>query len=136
MEKKKEEMADYVGDVKSVLALYVPLNPQKMRHAMQTVKVSLSTDAEAGLVNLAFKDYAQPGDQMVMAFDPAVKKIANLKVNTYMGQAKDAVTLIVDFATLPDGTNYAEKTVLNAAAKQIVVTHHQHKLPPVGRNVG
>src|SRR5271166_6035191 len=93
MEKKKEEMADYVGDVKSVLALYVPLNPQKMRHAMQTVKVSLSTDAEAGLVNLAFKDYAQPGDQMVMAFDPAVKKIANLKVNTYMGQAKDAVTL-------------------------------------------
>ena len=76
----------------------------------------------AGLVNLTFKDYAQPGDQMVIAFDPAAKRIANLDVNTYMDQAKDAVTLIVNFSTLPDGTNYAEKTVLNAAAKQIVVT--------------
>src|SRR5271157_4136958 len=102
MEKKKEEMADYVGDVKSVLALYVPLNPQKMRHAMQTGKVSLSTDAEAGLVNLTFKNYAQPADQMVIPFDPEAKKITNLSVNTYMGQAKDAVTLIVDFATLPE----------------------------------
>lgn len=121
-EKKKEEMADYMGDVKSVLALYVPPNPQRMQHAMQADKVSLSGDAGAGLVNLTFKDYAQPGDQMVIAFDPAAKKIANLNVNTYMGQAKDAVTLMVGFSTLPDGTNYAEKTVLNAAAKQIVVT--------------
>ena len=69
-----------------------------------------------------FKNYAQPGDQMVVAFDPAAKKIANLNVNTYMGEAKDAVTLVVDFSSLPDGTNYAEKTVLNVAAKQIVVT--------------
>jgi hypothetical protein len=39
-----------------------------------------------------------------------------------MGQAKDAVTLTVSFSSLPDGTNYAEKTALNAAAKQLVVT--------------
>jgi hypothetical protein len=39
-----------------------------------------------------------------------------------MGQAKDAVTLMLDFSTLPDGTNYVEKTVLTATAKQIVVT--------------
>jgi hypothetical protein len=54
--------------------------------------------------------------------DPAGKKIANLNINTYMDQAKDAVTLLVDFSSLPDGTNYAEKTVLTAAAKQIVAT--------------
>jgi len=29
---------------------------------------------------------------------------------------------VVDFSSLPDGTNYAEKTVVNVAAKQIVVT--------------
>ena len=95
IEKKKEEMADYMGDVKSVLALYVPPNPQKMQQAMQAGKVSLSRDAGAGLVNITFKDYAQPGDQMVVAFDPTAKKIANVNVNTYMGQAKDAVTLTV-----------------------------------------
>jgi len=39
-----------------------------------------------------------------------------------MGEAKDAVTLEVSFSTLPDGTNFAEKTVLNVAAKQMVIT--------------
>lgn len=120
--KKKEEMADYMGDVKSLLALYVPPNPQKIQAAAQAGNVSISRDAAAGLVNLVFKNYAQPGDQMTVAFDPAAKKIASLNVNTYMGQAKDAVNLAVDFSSLPDGTNYAEKTVLNAAAKQMVVT--------------
>ena len=122
VQKKKEEMKDYLGDVKSVLALYVPPNPQKMQQAFQQHHVSLSRDAAAGLVNLTFTDYAQPGDQMVVAFDPTAKKIANLNVNTYMGDAKNAITLTVAFSTLPDGTNYAEKTVLNLPAKQMVVT--------------
>ncbi len=132
IEKKKEEMQEYMGDVKSLLAMYVPPNPQKMQQALQAGKVSLSRDAGAGLVSLTFKDYAQPGDQMVVAFDPTAKKITNLNVNTYMGQAKDAVTLMVDFSSLPDGTNYAEKTVLNAAAKQIVVTTTNTNYHPLG----
>jgi len=122
VEKKKDEMEQYMGQVKSLLAMYVPPNPQKMQQAAQAGNVSLSRDAAAGLINLTFKNYEQPGDQMVVAFDPTAKKIANLNINTYMGEAKDAVTLMVDFSSLPDCTNYAEKTVLNVAAKQIVVT--------------
>lgn len=131
IEKKKEEMADYMGDVKQLLSQYVPPNPQKIQAAFAAGKASISPDKSAGLVNLVFKDYAQPGDQMTIAFDAAAKKIAGVNVNTYMGQAKDAVTLVLDFASLPDGTNYVEKTVLNAAAKQLVVTTvntNYHKL--------
>ena len=122
IDKKKAEMQDYLGEVKSLLALYLPPNPQKIQQAAQAHNVSLSRDAAAGLVNLTFKNYAQPGDQMVIAFDPAAKKITNVNVNTYMGQAKDAVTLDVSFNVLEDGTNFAEKTVLNVAAKQMVIT--------------
>ena len=39
-----------------------------------------------------------------------------------MGEAKDVVTLQVQMASLPDGTNYAGQTVLNATAKQLAVT--------------
>jgi hypothetical protein len=39
-----------------------------------------------------------------------------------MGQAKDAVTLHVQMASLPDGTNYVEQSVLNASAKKLIVT--------------
>ncbi len=73
-------------------------------------------------MNLIFTDYAQPGDRMTLTFDPVTKKITSLNVNTYMGEAKDAVTLQVQMGSLPDGTNYAQQTILNATAKQLVVT--------------
>jgi hypothetical protein len=46
----------------------------------------------------------------------------SLSVNTYMGQAKDAVTLQVQMASIPGGPNYSQQTILNATAKELVVT--------------
>jgi hypothetical protein len=117
---KKAEMQDYMEDVKGVLSMYVPPDPQKMEQAFQAGKVSLNP--AGGAVNLIFTDYAQPGDRMTLTFDAASKKIVALNVNTYMGEAKDAVTLQVQMASLPSGVNYAQQTVLNASAKQLVVT--------------
>ena len=117
---KKAEMKDYMQDVKTVLAMYVPPDPQKMQADFQAGKVSLNPAGSA--VNLVFADYAQPGDKMTLTFDTAAKKISALKIDTYMGQEKDVVTLQVQMASLPDGTNYESQTVLNAAAKQLVVT--------------
>src|SRR5580658_10395299 len=118
--KKKAEMQDYMEDVKGLLTMYVPPDPQRMQQAFQAGKVSFNP--AGGAVNLIFTDYAQPGDRMTLTFDPASKKIVAVSVNTYMGQAKDAVTLQVRMASLPDGTNYSQQTVLNASAKQLVVT--------------
>jgi hypothetical protein len=120
IEKKKEEMQDYMGEVKGLLSMYVPPDPQKMEQAYQAGKASLNP--AGGLMNLVFRDYAQPGDQMTLTFDPAASKVLSLTINTYMGQEKDAVTLQVQMATLPDGTNYVQQTVLNATAKKLVVT--------------
>jgi len=126
--KKKEEMQDYMGDVKVLLSQYVPPDPQKMQQAYQAGKVSLNP--AGGVVNLIFKDYAQPGDQMTLTFDTAAHKITSLNINSYLGEAKDAVTLQVKMASLPDGTNYAQQTVLNATEKKLVVTttnsNYQH----------
>jgi hypothetical protein len=120
IEKKKAEMTDYMDDVKGLLSMYVPPDPQRMQQAFQAGKVSFNP--AGGLINLIFTDYAQPGDKMTLAFDPASKKITSLNINTYMGQTKDAVTLQVQMASLPGGPNYAQQTILNASAKQLIVT--------------
>jgi hypothetical protein len=120
IEKKKAEMVDYMDDVKGVLSMYVPPDPERMQLAYQAGKVSLNPSG--AVINLVFTDYAQPGDRMTLVFDPAIKKIISLSVNTYMGQAKDAVTLQVQMAGLPDGTSYPQQTILNATAKELVVT--------------
>jgi len=120
IEKKKEEMKDYMQDVKGVLAMYIPPDPQRMQQAYQAGNVALNP--APGAVNLVFTNYAQPGDKMTVTFDTAVKKISSLSVGTYMGETKDAVTLQVQMGSLPDGTNYAQQTVLNASAKKLTVT--------------
>ena len=120
IEKKKAEMQQYMGEVKDLLGMYVPPNPQKIEQAKQAGNVSLNP--AGSVVNLVFRNYAQPGDQMTLTFDPATKKVVGLSVNTYMGQEKDAVTLQVQMASLPDGTNYVQQSVLNATAKKLVVT--------------
>jgi hypothetical protein len=120
IEKKKEEMQEYMGEVKGLLAQYVPPDPQKMEQAKQAGNFSLNP--VPGAMNLIFTNYAQPGDRMTLTFDTNAKKVSSVSVNTYMGEAKDTVTLQVQMASLPDGTNYAQQTVLNAAAKNLVVT--------------
>ncbi len=118
--KKKAEITDYMDDVKNLLALYVPPDPQRIQQAFQAGKISLNP--AGGMVNIIFTDYAEPGDRMTLSFDSAAKKIAAISVNTYMGQAKDAVTLQVRMADLPDGTSYSQQVILDATAKKLVVT--------------
>jgi hypothetical protein len=120
IEKKKGEMQDYMSGVKSVLAMYVPPDPQKMQQAYQAGNVAINP--VPGALNLVFTNYAQPGDKMTLTFDAAEKKMSHLSVDTYMGEVKDAVTLQVQMSSLPDGTNYPRQTVLNASAKELTVT--------------
>lgn len=120
IEKKKEEMKDYMQDVKGVLGMYVPPDPQRIQQAYEAGNVALNP--VPGAVNLVFSNYAQPGDKMTLTFNTATKKIAALSVDTYMGEAKDKVTLQVQMGSLPDGTNYVQQSVLTASAKELAVT--------------
>jgi hypothetical protein len=120
IEKKTDEIKQYMGEVKSLLALYVPPNPEKMQQAYDAGKMSLNP--AGGMLNINFTDYAVPGDRMTLVFDTASKKIVSLAINTYMGDEKDAVTLNAQMGTIPNGPNYTQQTVLNATAKELVVT--------------
>jgi len=120
IEKKTEEMQQYTGQVRGLLGMYVPPDPQKMEQAKQAGNVSLNP--APGAVNLVFVNYAQPGDRMTLTFDTTAKRITSLNIDTYMGEKKDGVTLQVQMASLPGGINYAQQTVLNASAKQLLVT--------------
>ncbi len=112
---------------------YVPPDPQRMQAAYQAGKLSLNP-VPGGMANLIFNDYAQPGDKMTLTFNTAAKKIAGLNIDTYLGEEKDAVTLQVQMSALPDGTNYAWQTVLNATAKKLVVTTTNSNYQKLGAN--
>ncbi len=122
IEKKTEEMKDYMQDVQSLLALYLPPNHQLMQQAFEKKNVAMDKSADGGGAQLVFRNYAKAGDQMTIAFDSTAHKISTINVATYLDDPKEAVTLAVRMASLPDGTNYTQQTVLNATAKQLQVT--------------
>jgi hypothetical protein len=120
IEKKTDEMKDYMVRVASLIKRYVPPEGSQMQDSYQAGKAAIQpTGGE--IVTLVFGDYAKPGDSVKLTFDTASKKIRGYDVNSYLDAPSDVVTLKVVFANLPDGTNYVAQTLLDATAKQIQI---------------
>jgi hypothetical protein len=132
VEKKTDELKDYMEQAGALIKEYVPPSPEKMQQAFQQGNFSLG-EGGAGTPQLQFKNYVKPGDSMVFSFNSATKSIQKINVNTYMNEPKDAVTLEADFQKLPDGTNYVATSILNATAKQIQVVKQNMNYQKVGQ---
>jgi hypothetical protein len=132
MEKKKEDMQDYMQQVKAVISMYVPPEATRMENSFRAGNASIVPMPGAGEAALNFKNYAQPGDTMTLDFRMASKKLAGISVNTYVGDPSAPVSMTVQFGTLPDGTSYPSQIVVNAAAKGIQVTQSNVNYSRVG----
>jgi len=122
IEKAIAEMKAYMDSVKTLIGQYVPPQKEKIEAAMQAGNVSVAPNPSTGGVKLAVNNYAQPGDQMAFVVGQADDQLRSVDISTYLAQPSSAVTLVVNYDALPDGTRYAKTTTLNATAKQIVVT--------------
>src|SRR5215467_9757261 len=121
VQKKVGEMKDYMDRLKSLISHYAPPDPQKIQAAKQAGKANL--DLAGGVATITVHDYYKQGDQVAFSFDTAAKKLTSYNVNTYLDDPKkDVVTLTNQFASLSDGTNYLQQTVLKAEEKQIQIT--------------
>lgn len=126
---KVEDLKEYMAAVGALVKQYVPPDSAKIQAAVQAGKAALNKESAPGVAELAFTDYAMPGDKFGISFNTAAKQLAGVKVNSTLGEDKDPVTLAVRFASLADGVNYPAETVLSAPAKQIQVkiTNSGHK---------
>jgi hypothetical protein len=94
--------------------------PQKVQAAAAAGNVAV-TPAQP-VSTIIVKNYLKQGDSVTIGFDTRAKKIISYNVDSYLDQPKDdAVKLAVNFAGLPDGTNYVQQSVLDATGKKIEV---------------
>jgi hypothetical protein len=120
VEKKVGEMKDYMERVSALVHEYVPPDPQKIQAAHAAGNVAVNPARP--LTTITIKNYLKQGDSVTLGFDTTAKRIASYNVDSYLDNPKDdPVKLAVNFAQLPDGTNYAQQTVLDATGKQIQV---------------
>ena len=119
-ERKKDELEDYMERAVALIHNYVPPSADKMQQAFQMGNAAIRPSA-AGAVQLQFTNYLKQGDALTLNFNAAAKTLQTVTVNSYLDAPDDAVTLQVEFQTLPDGTNYTATTILDAAAKKLQV---------------
>jgi hypothetical protein len=126
---------DYMQKASTLAESYLPLNADRMLSLVQGGTVKSNIDSGSGFVNLTFRDYALPGDQMIVAIDPQAQRVVNVMVNTYIGEnkPKNGLTLMAAYEALPDGTNHLRKATLQPNAKQIVITTHNENYQPLTR---
>lgn len=120
MEKAKEEFEGEMQKIRATMAMYVPPDGQKMEQAFQAGNASIDRPG-AGEGGLDFKNYAKPGDSMALDFNMNTKKLAALNVKTYLDSPAQPLGVGVQFATLPDGTNYSSNISIDEPANNMSV---------------
>lgn len=132
IEKKKDEMQEYMERAAALIHSYVPPAPPQIQAVKDGGRLAANPQP-GGRVRLEMKQYIKPGDALTIDVDTAANRLLGLGVNSYLDTPEDAVTLAVQMNTLPDGALYAAQTTLDAKAKniQVVITNSGHK--PVAR---
>jgi hypothetical protein len=121
VEKKVDEMKDYLERSVSLIESYVPPAPEKLQAVVAAGKTSMA-QAGPGAIILQFKDYVKDGDSLSVTMDTSAKVIRQVNVESWLDNPDDKVSLTVEFQTLPDATCYAAGKSLNLTAKKIKVT--------------
>jgi len=58
---------------------------------------------------------------MTISIDKAAKAVQSIQIASYLDSPSDAVKIALQFAKLPDGTNYTSSTTLDGVSKQLNV---------------
>ena len=116
VENKKEEMQEYIQQLVKLSNSYLILPKEKMQALAQTGQ--FSQDATGILITV--RDFVQPGDKLVLTFDPATKRQRKTVATTTLDDGPVTVTAV--YQDLADGLTYNAQTVISAPKKEIEMT--------------
>ena len=120
-ENKKEEMGDYMKTAIAKIQTYLPPDPDKIQQIYAAGKASIQVLDPGKKFKLSFPDYNETGDMLSISLDKEHNKIMGATVNTYIDDPKQKVDFNITYGNLPDGTQYAASTILDAQAKQVKI---------------
>jgi len=126
--RKADEIKTELESAVALIKSYVPPDPLRLSacagaHNMQILP------AQPGLATLAFANYNLPNDALTLTFAVEPKTIQTVDVATWLDDPSKAVQLVVQFATLPDGTDHPATVTLTVPSSnlQVQVTNSNYQ---------
>jgi len=131
VEKKTDEFEAYGQQIAALGKQYAQFDVQALQQAYEQGNVSMQPNSAAGTVSLIIKSYLKPNDSVTLVFNQQQKAIQNVQVASYLTSPSDAVTIAVQFAKLPDGTNHVATMQVNGVSKQLGVMTQNSMYQPL-----
>jgi hypothetical protein len=129
--KKTDEFEAYGQQIAALGKQYAQLDMQALQQAYQQGDVSMQPDSAVGTVSLIIKSYQKPNDSVTLVFSEQQKAIQSVQVASYLTDPSDAVTIAVQFAKLPDGTNHVATMQVNGVSKHLGVMTQNSMYQPL-----
>lgn len=120
-ENKKEEMGDYMKAAIAKIQIYLPPDADKIQQIYAAGKAAIQILDPGKKFKLSFPNYDETGDLLSISLDKENNKIMGVTVNTYIDDPTQKVDFNITYGNLPDGTQYAASTILDAQAKQVKI---------------
>ncbi len=120
-ENKKEDMTDYMKQAVAKIQTYLPPDAEKLQKIYADGKTSIQILAPNTKFKLGFPDYNEPGDLLSISIDKPAQKIMAVDVTTSVDKPDEKAIFNITYKDLPDGTQYAASTILDAKAKDLKI---------------
>ena len=120
-ERKGEEMKTEVESAVALIHSYIPPDPARLQAAVAAQNMKL-LPAPPGEATLAFTNYNLPNDALTLTFAVEPRTIQTVDVSTWLDDPSKVVNLVVQFATLPDGTDHPATITLSLPSSNLQVT--------------
>lgn len=121
-EKKKAELTDSMKRAVTLVHMYVPPDPGLIQRSKDAGKASIHMLEAGKRARLEFRDDLEDGDSLGIELDLGTNRLLGLAVSSYMGSPEEPVGLDVRMASLPDGTGYPARIVLDVKVQKLSVT--------------
>ena len=118
---KKEDMADYIKAAIAKIQTYLPPDAGKIQQIYTAGNATIQVLEPGKKFKLNFPDYNEKGDMLSISVDKENQKIMALDVSTSVDDPAQKVVFNITYNDLPDATQYAGSTTLDAQAKSVKI---------------
>jgi hypothetical protein len=128
--KETEEFQVYGQQIAALGKQYSQLDLHALDQAYQRGDISMQPNGAAGTISLIVKNYLRQGNSVTLVFNQQQKALQAVQVTSCLTAPSDAVTIAVQFAKLPDGTNHVSTNQVNGVSKQLGVMIQTPRISP------
>jgi hypothetical protein len=117
-----QEYQQYGQQIAALAQSYAQPDPGKLQQLYAQGNVALKSGGAPGVMAAVVSNYVKQGDSVTLTFSETQQALLGISVATYLSGPSDAVTMAVQFAKLPDGTNHVSTATINGQSKNMTVT--------------